>query len=291
MNTFLCYFNIPTFTPHITFMNRIGRYQDGVTKAKEAGNIKMNFSTSDNYSHSIGITPFNSRGLTAVAKKILQAWPDPKPKKVLEIGPGCMAAASAISLLVPEAKIHTAGGLTPANPYWRFSEDILFGDGSRITVADTVKDKLIKISAPESDKTFHSPDDLMAIQQKYGIKIFDVLEKPYIELQCVDQFPDYCSLQKGDYDFVYENCGPNWHLKTEELAWASYNLVSPGGILCMNSVSPLDRYNELEAPFVIQLESWNLTVNKDNFLEEHIRGQRRQGQEFSYNDLDKIRLS
>jgi hypothetical protein len=243
----------------------VGTYQEGIDRARASGIIKRNFRTTDGFAHDKRITDNNSRLLGPTAEKILRAWPASKSPRILEIGPGVGPAVSTMSILRPDATIHTAGGLTLINPYWRFNKDFLLGEAEN-TVAATLHKRLSGL--PEShQQSCYSPDELMQIQQEFGIRIFDVLEQPYIHYQCGDQFPEYSSA-KGPYDFIFEQCGPNWHRGGDSKVHdATYKLLSPEGILCMNSGSPVEEaVDGVRQAIVVRIGKFTLTINPENFL-------------------------
>ncbi|MFA5793165.1 MAG: hypothetical protein WC897_04850 [Candidatus Gracilibacteria bacterium] len=104
----------------------IENYLSGIDRAKREGFIHGESagdeSDFDHIRH--GLNNTNSRRLHPCIERVLLAWPGAKPN-FLELGPGSGVAVSQVSLLAPNANIHTAMSSTAINPYWRFSEEII----------------------------------------------------------------------------------------------------------------------------------------------------------------------
>lgn len=269
-------------------------YQDGIKEAISKGYINVpKVRKSDTFSHLVGIDKFNSRFLHPIAKKILQAWPssDP-PKRILELGPGAGMGAATMSLLAPQTTIHTAGGRSPINPYWKFEKKLLLGKQKRDNLKEVI-DELSENASEVSPRIRYSLDELKEISQETGVKIFEIIDSPFIEYQSIHEFPDQCELE-GTYDFIYDGWGPNWYASDNHVAEATYKLLSPNGILCMNSGSPLDEIdNQVHSGFSIPMgdpviADHTLTVNRGSFLAPHIEKYSQKGKVITGDEVRAI---
>lgn len=245
-------------------MNQPESYRQGVERAKAEKNIQQWFRTTDGFSHQQGLSNNNTRVLNPAASMLLQAWPG-KPPAIIELGPGSGMAASGMHMVSPDSVIHTAGGLTPINPFWRFSQDIAFREND---ISEKVRELMAAVNVKGSLNTTFDADELMRIQREYGVQIFDVLEQPYIHHQWVDDFPKYCTVESGAYDFVYETCGPNWHTQDEEIRQRTFDLLSPTGIVCGNGCL---EFSDMEDILTIKLGNHTFSMKPDNFLARAMR--------------------
>jgi hypothetical protein len=210
----------------------------------------------------------------------------------LELGPGAGFGAAAMSLLAPQAKIHTAGGRSPINPYWKFEKKLLLGKQKRDNLKELVDD-LSGHTPQTSPHLRYSLDDLMEITKKTGVRIFEIIDSPFIEYQSTHEFPDHCELE-GTYDFIYDGWGPNWYASDNHVSDATYKLLSPKGILCMNSGSPLDVMDDqVHTAFAIPMgdpiiADHTLTVNQDSFLAPHIEKYSQKGKVITGDEVRAI---
>ncbi|MEK7524309.1 MAG: hypothetical protein AAB588_04750 [Patescibacteria group bacterium] len=257
----------------------IGKYWEGVERAKAEGIIYQPGNPDDPYSHRKGISPCNSRKIPPDVYSLMGLWPSPGPRKILEVGPGAGAAVSQLSHLFPHAVIHTAGGRTAINPYLKFSRDVFVSDFTS-SVHCAIMQKLSEIldAAPEIDSlvqklVFEFGDEvrstmefLLELQEQYRIHIFDEVADPYIHLQHVSSWYPHGSppLEEGTYDLIYERMGVHHHVGSNELFRATYRLLSPQGMMLMNSSG--DFPDGEKPPLELTMGDNMCTVNAQNPL-------------------------
>lgn len=240
----------------------IESYTSGIERAVAEGHIDMvapnDDGSFDRFSHISLLTDKNTRKLDPTMSKLLQAWPGSRPK-FLELGPGAGVATSAASIIAPNGQIHTAAGLTPINPYWRFHNKIAFGEEKD---AITIIQRRFPKEQPNLDK-------LRQRQETTRVKIFNILEVPYIHAQHVGPFQTFEG-KPGDYNLVYESCGPNWHTQSEDVLEATLQLIGEEGILSMNS-TPIMAINRTDIPYIVHMGMHTLLISRGSFLAAEIK--------------------
>jgi hypothetical protein len=175
------------------------------------------------YGHEHALTPWNSRLLRPLAVKILKRFDG--ISEILKFGAGSGPASALMSYLAPNAKITTAGGLSPINPYLRYLKPLLEWNGNEARAANTLaRNMRYALSAAGLSNKFQelrtSPefvselDVLLQLQREFGLRIFEALDhdKPFIHEQIVDTYPfGTHPLEPGKFDFIYDRQGPHWH--------------------------------------------------------------------------------
>jgi hypothetical protein len=105
--------------------------------------------------------------------------------RILDFGAGAGVTASQLNRLIPHSIIHTVG-LTPINPFLRFRED------------------------------FHPRDFNLSLathnHSRRLQEIFEETQAAYIQKQFIGAVPDEVKLPREEYDLIWENYGPLYHL-------------------------------------------------------------------------------
>ncbi|MCK9186615.1 hypothetical protein M0P48_04220 [Candidatus Gracilibacteria bacterium] len=231
-------------------------YWEGVEKARAQGLIegepgKRFKRLYELYSHKSGLNDCNSRVLNPIISKLLRALSVKNDAlRILEMGPGAGVAVSQMRHIINDAVIHTMAGATPINPYWQFAEGILddvtdsyFGDVAAALYRYLSRKKIE--SSGSFDMSKLTPDNIMFLQTQLERRVFDVVELPYVDYQWCGDFPDENPLKKKSYDFIYENCGPNYHIggKTNiDVRGRTMELLAEGGMAVLLDV-PMKEYN------------------------------------------------
>ncbi|KKQ68831.1 MAG: hypothetical protein US89_C0005G0006 [Candidatus Peregrinibacteria bacterium GW2011_GWF2_38_29] len=230
------------------------RYMEGIEEAEKRGCVVQHGAICEwgedyGHLHQQGLSLFNSRYLIKLAARILSTRQE--IKTILEFGPGSGTGTSQMSHLAPQAKITTAFGLQPVNPYLRFVKD-LFGEGclaQHTSLSGSVED-LIRRKSSVLDGRKSEPyggscrmDAMLFLQREFGIEIFEALDfdHPFIEKQYVGRYSDEIARELyGRFDFVYERQGPcHRHAEYDafvqtERVYNAYKAMSPTGAMLID---------------------------------------------------------
>lgn len=241
-------------------------YEQGIEEATARGFIEGEEVRREHYSHRRAVTEYNTRFLVPIAAEILRLWPHKRSLKVLELGPGAGTAVSEISRVLPDATIHTCG-LTAINPYLRW-QGRFAGQRRFCNAVQEIYNALERPLNAYDPPPRYMPDDFLKVQREGRLQIFELLRCPFIDRQWLGYFPDAHRLDER-YDFIYDVCGPNFQGQSERLTRATYELLSPDGVICLNSSSMMIEMTRGKAAHMY-VQGYTLIANPGNFLFPHI---------------------
>lgn len=232
----------------------------------------------DLHSHFKGLHHNNTRPLSLVGEqlfRIIISIPRQREARIMELGPGAGIACTNMSKIAEELReeiVIDTIGLTPIAPRFR----LLLGYRQLDNLAVEADDEEIKRLYKEGTDKLHALSlELAFALHSRGVKVFDVLEKPFIRHQHIGDFGEVVVQDK--YDFIYEESGAFWQIINNNSRQAfdkAIALLDENGIFYFNGgrLRSWDRFKNL--PEELIFVTWPddvLIVHRDGIYGQRLK--------------------